>query len=363
MSHELSLRRHLHRAIAPGLALLGALSAGACAAAGDPDDLDARATIDRTTPVEPRKASDKFFVVARQDFRKCMWPMCGGVFVAEVNKSTTKCTDNTQSPDCYVAQLDFSALGLDPSVEGTLSSMPGTLLMRGKLGTEAWQKGKFSELVVSAVWKAQTESTATGQFYRVENSGIVCITYPCDTLKETKLNTTSTKNIAGLDLSPTGASSELQAQAWDELNALGLMVAGTHGTTTGPGGTGTTIVASQFYTAVGTNPVPPPTCAHKVCSKGAALDAACSPCAAKVCAADSFCCAIEWDGLCVDAATTLCSDCAAPPACAHPETTIGAKLTPTCSPCAQTVCGQDSFCCEGTWDQLCVNQAAQLCAQ
>lgn len=40
-------------------------------------------------------------------------------------------------------------------------------------------------------------------------------------------------------------------------------------------------------------------CAHDECSEGVALDAACSPCAAAVCAQDSFCCESQFDDQCV----------------------------------------------------------------
>jgi hypothetical protein len=47
-------------------------------------------------------------------------------------------------------------------------------------------------------------------------------------------------------------------------------------------------------------------CAHPVCSEGEALEAACDPCVAKVCAADSFCCENRWDDVCVDEVATIC---------------------------------------------------------
>jgi hypothetical protein len=57
------------------------------------------------------------------------------------------------------------------------------------------------------------------------------------------------------------------------------------------------------------NAAPPPeeTC-HDVCEIGAALQASCGDCAAQVCAADDFCCESEWDEVCVEQADNLCSD-------------------------------------------------------
>lgn len=48
------------------------------------------------------------------------------------------------------------------------------------------------------------------------------------------------------------------------------------------------------------------TCAHDECTTGAALTSGCSDCATAVCAADAWCCAIEWDSTCVGRVSNLC---------------------------------------------------------
>jgi hypothetical protein len=40
------------------------------------------------------------------------------------------------------------------------------------------------------------------------------------------------------------------------------------------------------------------TCAHSPCDIGVALDPACDPCVASICASDPFCCSVEWDDFC-----------------------------------------------------------------
>ncbi len=47
-------------------------------------------------------------------------------------------------------------------------------------------------------------------------------------------------------------------------------------------------------------------CAHGLCYSGAALTPACDPCAATVCAADSYCCNSEWDNQCINEAISWC---------------------------------------------------------
>lgn len=47
--------------------------------------------------------------------------------------------------------------------------------------------------------------------------------------------------------------------------------------------------------------------------------------------------------------------------CAHGVCFEGEPLDPTCSPCAETVCAVDSYCCTTAWDALCVQEAQDLC--
>jgi hypothetical protein len=84
-------------------------------------------------------------------------------------------------------------------------------------------------------------------------------------------------------------------------------------------------------------------------------------CCKIVCAADPFCCDVSWDGLCVNGAINLCGggggDC--PPAANDCFTTGG----PGCSDveCCLIVCSFDPFCCDVAWDGLCVNGALDAC--
>jgi hypothetical protein len=48
------------------------------------------------------------------------------------------------------------------------------------------------------------------------------------------------------------------------------------------------------------------TCAHDVCSQGGALESGCDSCVTTVCAADPFCCETSWDQMCVREAAEMC---------------------------------------------------------
>ena len=85
-------------------------------------------------------------------------------------------------------------------------------------------------------------------------------------------------------------------------------------------------------------------------------------CCEIVCEFDAACCEVQWDEFCVKIALMGCEEphgcILATGACdeIHDE--------PGCADdsCCGLVCGVDTFCCEGTWDGLCVAEAQALCA-
>ncbi len=88
-------------------------------------------------------------------------------------------------------------------------------------------------------------------------------------------------------------------------------------------------------------------------------------CCAAVCAVDSFCCDVIWDAICANTAGGVCPDVCPGPECGDPFTgsCCVAHPSPACNDaaCCDLVCNDDSFCCDTTWDQLCVASAQELC--
>jgi hypothetical protein len=126
------------------------------------------------------------------------------------------------------------------------------------------------------------------------------------------------------------------------------------------------ITAAQKICHLKCQPPPPPPppppggeCAHALCATGVALAPECDDCATKVCQEDDYCCTVEWDALCVTEAT---ESCALACACVHAPCKTGAALAPSCDPCVAKVCAADAFCCDFSWDSLCVSQAKAACA-
>jgi len=87
-------------------------------------------------------------------------------------------------------------------------------------------------------------------------------------------------------------------------------------------------------------------------------DAACE---AQICALDDFCCLMEWDGQCANAATGAdgagneCGVCMAPPG----GDCCVANGSPGCddAACEAQICAIDDFCCLMEWDGVCANAA------
>lgn len=83
-------------------------------------------------------------------------------------------------------------------------------------------------------------------------------------------------------------------------------------------------------------------------------------CCDLVCADNVFCCVTAWDQFCVALALEACGGAVECPPSTHDCTTIGG---PGCSDaaCCNAVCAGDPFCCALEWDSMCVRQAESLC--
>lgn len=85
-----------------------------------------------------------------------------------------------------------------------------------------------------------------------------------------------------------------------------------------------------------------------------------------ICDVDPYCCNNQWDDICVVQANAVCQDEDIPYCCScTSQTNFNGCLTDEI--CQNAICDVDPFCCgadengQGTWDQLCVNRAIQVC--
>ncbi len=209
-------------------------------------------------------STSAYFIVTRQDMRKCMSPICGGNYVKRVNFSTTKCADDTVAAECHAYSMDLSAIGLDDAETTKLGGIVSDAhaLVRGTLVKRMQANFLVDVLVASEVWVGNSLTTPTGTFYEVKDNGVRCFAFPCASDHEAKLNSTSSQSLAGVDLSQASGANQRQVDAAIEALHHGfVLIAGRHHTVHGPGGSMHELVASEFYTKIVAPPPPgPKTC-------------------------------------------------------------------------------------------------------
>ena len=185
----------------------------------------------------------------RHDNRRCAWPMCGGWWVRRVNLSTTKCANGSYQAECYVERLDLARLG---TVATSFDATTG--LLRGNIVSNVINGQEWGKFVGTEGWRASSGiKPIAGTFRRLQDNGIRCITFPCNTTHAARLNQAYHSNISGVDLSSTGASRREIDAAMALVSApggAGILAVGTLRTVpnAGPAGAGLTFGATQFYT-------------------------------------------------------------------------------------------------------------------
>ena len=142
-------------------------------------------------------ASTSAFYTFRRDLRRCASPRCGGYFIKAVNQSRTRCANNRYQSECYVANIEW---------DGQAEPENDKALLRGTLRPGGNRWGRLGVLRVSEVWEAASANQPSGIFFRVRDRGIRCIAAPCPTHHEVRLNSTTSRNVAGVDLAGAGRS-------------------------------------------------------------------------------------------------------------------------------------------------------------
>ncbi|HET7158731.1 MAG TPA: DUF6748 domain-containing protein, partial [Burkholderiales bacterium] len=184
-------------------------------------------------------ASTSTFYTIRRDVRRCASPMCGGYFIKLVNQSRMHCANGRYMNECYVATIEWNGQP-EPQKDGAL--------VRGSLSTRGDRRGKFGVLRAREVWLPASEKQPSGTYFRVRDRGVRCIAAPCETHHEAKLNTSVSRNVAGVDLSDAGAPENVVSEANTAMTAPeGVIVAGVHSRVTGPAGRSQMLKATQFY--------------------------------------------------------------------------------------------------------------------
>jgi len=213
--------------------------------------------------VPDSRASTSSFYSFRRDLRKCASPRCGGYFVKLVNQARTRCADNRWASECYVASIEGNG---QAEPENDRALLRGTMVLRGN------RNGHFGVFRATEIWQAASANEPSGTFFRVRDRGIRCIAAPCATHHEARLNSTQSRDIAGVDLSAAGAPENLLSEATQTMTSTnGILVSGDHAPVTGPAGRMQMLKATQFYLRAGKT-----TSALKPCMKTGCSGQVCS---------------------------------------------------------------------------------------
>jgi hypothetical protein len=240
-----------------GFALLAACSGDASSGnALDPtspgDDADqslTRLSQDLRPSDDASVSDDASYFSLRRDVRRCAAPLCGGFFVERVNRLTTRCADGSRSDECYVASLDFSALGLSAKQTAEVEANPEDFVLAGAIASERSGRRSVGRLDVTEAWQGHAGIEPSGAILRVKNEGIVCITSPCLSFSAQLVNSRLPATpVAELDVSSVSSD---PSDAFAQLNEPeGVLVAGGPVIVRGPGGRALGITASEYYVPV-----------------------------------------------------------------------------------------------------------------
>lgn len=232
---------HKHSYLALALVSLGLVFLGCGSLDGptEPDDAALSASLADEGKADSVTSTSTFYKF-RHDNRRCVSPVCGGFWVSRVNFTVTKCVDGTWQSECYVPEIDRSAVGTGPDLERAT-------IYRGNI--KPWTYGSFGNLgkfAVTEAWAPATARAPTGTFYRVTDSGIRCVRAPCPSLHEAKLNSTTSANITELNFNAVGATAAQIEAARAALVTGGFLAAGTNRAQNG----GTALAIGQLYLRV-----------------------------------------------------------------------------------------------------------------
>jgi hypothetical protein len=225
--------------------LLGLLSATlipACTSQDAPDEFEGESTADGEEGKGDAAGVFGFLNVIA-DNRACSLNSpsgCGtGFFVNRANRSTIQCGRGPLQKQCKVMEIDWSGTAMPASVaQGYEDDLRAgkPLLVKGEIVPAPNDAGV--SLSVTEIWVASNPEWADGVFALVKDNGIRCITAPCPSLTEQKLNSNLSANITGVDFDEAranGVEQEAIDLASDQMY----------------GGAGVVVVGYRYYDSAG----------------------------------------------------------------------------------------------------------------
>lgn len=231
--------------------LLLPLLALACGDVEDESNFESELRVAPTSRAE----IETYYIVTRPDYRRCAFPMCGGVFVAELNRQMTTCADGTQAAECYVALADLDATGLSESQQTWFDGRfyDGFGVVRGEFATGSFGLLQAPVIEATEAWNAAADRDprSNRRSWRADDLGFVCVTFPCVNGQAGRLNTSVFVGTAGIDLTTANAPAARVAEGMDGyFDGSGVLVTGRLWDVTGPAGDAEQLRADEFYTRV-----------------------------------------------------------------------------------------------------------------
>jgi hypothetical protein len=252
---------------------------GACASSAPTDELAGETSADDAIDGKADGAVDGAYTYYEvwTDLRKCAAPVCGGFFLARLNRSYTTCADHTSQSACYVPSLDWSEAGLSDGLQAKLVAAANTdatsdgvhAIVRGRFAPQSYPQGNLGRFVVTEAWVEEGDAVSDGVFVRAKRNNIRCISAPCPTITEKALNTSRSANIADIDWSYAGLQ-EREIESFQDRLATdsGVIIAGDRYTVHEHGRTakGRTATAAYSRLVDETPPCYVGGCSNEVCS-------------------------------------------------------------------------------------------------
>jgi hypothetical protein len=298
-----------------------ALAAFAPACASSPDDAINEYDDEATDGKADGYSTESTYYSARPDLRRCVSPVCGGLWVKRAGRTLTKCANGQYAAECYVAEADYHRLSFTGDEASSFNARfsSGQALVRGSLGQKSYGSfGSLGVLTATEAWRAASDHAPTGRLYRVTDSGVECITTPCPTLHAAQLNWTTSRNFTDLGLDAVAASDDDVSKAWDLVGRSSVLVAGAFKTVyhSGPAGNGTALVSSQLYLPVkhetATTKCYVGGCSSQICSSQQGVISTCEWRAEYACYRGAEC-TVQADGQCGWTQTDALKACLASP--------------------------------------------------
>jgi hypothetical protein len=210
-------------------AILLASSLGACVESQTADDEFAdESAADGEDGKGDSTAAFTFYTV-RADSRACSLnspPGCGrGFFVARANRSSTQCGIEGPASQCKVMQFDWSPTQTSAGIAEEWTQKikdGGSFIVRGEIVTG---RETGTTLQIKELWEGSSPEAVDGVFALVKDNGVRCITAPCPSLTELKLNSNLSAKLTGLQFGDQEEESKVET-AQNGLYLGGTIVVG-----------------------------------------------------------------------------------------------------------------------------------------